>query len=258
MSETNTGQTTVPDPGSAVVPDSSQGAPPAEGEGASTQGTEPSPQPTPEPAPSATPDWRDRRIATLTRRLREMQESQPRPTAPPVPSQQPDVTQLSNQQIEARARELSAIQDFNRRCDETALAGRAAFGEVEFNGRINNLQKLVDHSDPASVQAYNSLLIAAIDTGEGPKVLHALGADLNEAQRILALAPTKMAVELTRRALAPQPEVSAAPKPITPVRGNGGSHSAITPDDADRADHLSTSEWMRRREAQVRERAQNR
>jgi hypothetical protein len=157
--------------------------------------------------------------------------------------------------IEARALELSRIQEFNRRCDETALAGRAAFGEQDFNGRINNLQKLVDHGDPTSINAYNSLLQAAIDTGEGPKVLHALGADLNEAQRLLGLPPTRMAVELARRAFSPQQQVSLAPKPITPLASRGASHERIAPDDADRSDNLSTQEWMRRREAQLRERA---
>lgn len=206
--------------------------------------------PTPEPTQA---DWRDKRIATLTRRLRELQENQGRQQAPQAP-QQPTQEQLTNQQIEQRARELSAVQDFNRRCDETALVGRSSFGENEFNGRIQNLQKLVDNSDPVSVQAYNSLLLAAIDTGEGAKVLHALGADLNEAQRILALPPTRMAAELTRRSLNHETQVSSAPKPITAVGSRGATHERISPDDADRSDHLSTAEWMRRREAQVKER----
>jgi hypothetical protein len=219
---------------------------PAGGEGA--QSAQPPPQ----------QDWRDKRIATLTRRLREFQENQARiPAADQPRPQPPSPDQFSQQQVEARARQLAEIQDFNRRCDETALAGRGQFGEAEFNGRINNLQKLVDHSDPVSVNAYNSMLIAAIDTGLGPKVLFELGADLNEAQRILALQPTRMAVELTKRSLTERPDVSAAPKPITPVSSRG-SHQAIEPDDADRSDHLSTAEWMRRREAQINARRQSR
>lgn len=233
----------------------------------------PTPQPQPEPTPTPTPtpetppepskeakqlepDWRDKRIATLTRRLREEQErsrQQPQVQQPVPPAPQEDFTR---QQIETRARELSSIQDFNRRCDEAAVAGRAAFGEMEFNGRINNLHKLVDNTDPQSVQAYNSLLIAALDTGEGPKVLFNLGSDLNEAQRILALQPTRMAVELTKRALSPEVQISSAPKPIVPVGSRGGQHTAIAPDDPERADHLAIGEWMRRREQQLKERAQ--
>lgn len=229
-------------------------APPAvEGEGAGQQGTAPSPQPITEPKPITEPqiDWRDKRIATLTKRLRELQEARVQPVAQVPQAQPPQITQ---QQIEARATELAQIQEFNRRCDETAVLGRQAFGEAEFNGRIGNLQKLVDQSDPASTNAYNSLLMAALETGEAAKVLHELGGDMNEAQRILALQPTRMAVELTKRALSTANQVSNAPKPIQPV-GIRGNHQAITPDDPDRADHLSTTEWMRRREAQIVERA---
>jgi len=196
------------------------------------------------------PDWRDKRIATLTRRLKELQERPPQPPTPPVPGSQQDI----DLKIEARAREMAVIQEFNRRCDEAATAGRGKYGEAEFNGRVANIQKLVDSSDPGSVQAYNNLLQAAIDTGEGARVLHDLGADLNEAQRVLALNPTRMAVELTKKALTVPTEVSSAPKPITTVGSRGVTHERISPDDPDRADHLSTREWMARREKQIADR----
>jgi hypothetical protein len=159
---------------------------------------------------------------------------------------------------EARARELAVIHDFNRRCDEVALAGRRVFGETQFNGQIANLQKVIDQDDPASVQNYNSFLMAAIETGEAAKLLHQLGSNLDEAQRIMGLPPTRMAVELTRLAMGPEQQVSGAPRPINPVGGRGASHEQISPDDPDRADHLATQEWMRRREAQLTERAQAR
>lgn len=224
------------------------------------QGAEPTAPPTVTPPPTEPQDWRDKRIATLTRRLRELQERPATPpptpagTAPPAPPLQPptDLDALVNQ----RAREMAAVQDFNRRCDETAAAGRAAFGEAEFNGRIASLQKLVDNTDPASVQAYNAFLMAAIETGDAPRVLHELGADLNEAQRILAMPPPKMAVELTRRAIVPPSQVSSAPRPIVPIAQRGAAHERISPDDPDRADHLSTAEWMRRREEQLAQRRQ--
>lgn len=223
-----------------------------------------SPQETPAPPPPTTTeppaqDWRDKRIATLTKRLRELQEKgnapapAPEPTATPAPLQPPtNLDALVNQ----RARELANIQDFNRRCDDAALAGRSAFGEAEFNGRIQNLQKLVDNTDPNSVKAYNDLLMAALETGEAPRVLFDLGADLNEAQKVLSMTPTKMAVEMTRKAAMPPGTVSAAPKPITPIPSRGAANERISPDDPDRSDHLSTAEWMRRREAQLAERRQ--
>lgn len=201
-------------------------------------------------------DWRDKRIATLTRRLKEAQEQgrQEPPLPPPNGFSQADVDRLADQ----RARELSVIHDFNRRCDEVALAGRRVFGEQQFNGQIASLQKIVDQDDPMSVQSYNAFLMAAIETGEAPKLLHMLGSDLDEAQRIMALPPTRMAVELTKKAMGPEGQVSGAPRPITPVGGRGATHELINPDDPDRADNLGTTEWMRRREAQLAERARAR
>jgi hypothetical protein len=220
----------------------------AEGEGGEKEAVSPKPSP-----PPPEPDWRDKRIATLTRRLRDLQEQTRLPATgagAPAAGTQADI----DARIEARAREISVIQEFNRRCDEAAMQGRSKYGETEFNSRVASIQRLVDNSDPGSIQAYNALLQAAIDTGEGARVLHELGADLNEAQRVLALPPTRMAVELTKRAVAPVVQVSNAPKPITPVGSRGVTHERISPDDPDRSDHLSTREWMARREQQLADR----
>ena len=227
------------------------------GEEAGGEGAAAGQQPTPPAAPKEA-DWRDKRISTLTRRLKEMQErGQQQPPPPAVPTgslTQADVDRLA----ESRARELAVIHDFNRRCDEVALAGRRTFGEQVFNGQVANLQKIVDQDDPTSVQNYNSFLMAAIETGEGPKLLHMMGSDLDEAQRIMGLPPTRMAVELTKKAMAQGDQVSGAPRPLTPVGGRGATHEQIQPDDAERADHLATADWMRRRETQLAERAKAR
>jgi len=176
------------------------------------------------------------------------QYQQPTPQQPQIPQDQ------FNNMVEQRAREYASVQDFNRRCDEVALQGRASFGEAEFNGRINNLQKLVDNTDPQSVQAYNNFLLAALESGEPAKVLYELGSDLNEAQRILGSNATRMAVEMVKRAARPPIEVSGAPKPVQPIGARGVANERINPDDPDRADHLSTAEWMRRRETQLADR----
>lgn len=231
------------------------------GGGAADVGTAPGQESAQAPPPQReTPDWRDKRIATLTRRLRELQEQQGQPpvrqpSAPEGPTglTQNDIDRLAEQ----KAQSLAAIHEFNRRCDEVAMAGRQAFGDNRFNERIGQLQKLVDVNDPQSVQTYNMFLTAAIDTGEASKLLYALGADLDEAQRIMGMSPTRMAAELTRKAMAVDngtTQVSGAPRPLTPIGGRGASHELISPDDPDRADHLGTTEWMRRREAQIAER----
>ena len=209
------------------------------------------------PERPATPDWRERRIAKLTAQLHEAREklgaaaSAPPPAAAPAPTDE-----LINRRAEALAREMEATRAFNERCNAAADAGRSAFGEAEFNSRVAALHKVYDPADPGQVAAYNLMLEAAIETGQGPALLHRLGGDLNEAARVLALPPVKMALELAKLAVPRDPAPSAAPKPITPIGNRGASNERIRPDDPERADTLSTAEWIRRREEQVRAAAQ--
>jgi len=210
-----------------------------------------------EAAPAAKVDWRDRRIAQLTARLREAQQQAPATgavseaaPAPVAPAATPAAG--TDAQIEARAQQIASVAEFNRQCDAAAAEGRAKFGTEVFGSRVQSLQRLVDPGDQRSLAAFNTFLSSALETGEAPRLIHELGADLDEASRILSLPPAKMAVELTKRALAKpvEEEPSGAPKPPTPIGNRGVSHDAIAPDDPDRADRLSTAEWMRRREAQ--------
>lgn len=206
------------------------------------------PQPEPKPAePPKSEDWRDRRIAQLTARLREEQAKNAQTKTETKVETPPGLTEAD---VERRAAELAATQTFNRMCNDAAQAGRQAY--PDFDSKVNELRRLVDVNDPASVAAYNSMLAAAIETGEAPRLLHELGSDLNEASRILALPALKMGVELTRLALGGAAlGGTRAPKPITPVRATGAPHTAIDPTDPDRSDALSTAEWMRRRNAQL-------
>jgi hypothetical protein len=161
---------------------------------------------------------------------------------------------LPSVEIERRAQEIAAqqaqINAFNDACQRTANAGKSQF--PDFDSRIKELSKLAGDGDLQQQMTYNTFIAAAIETGEAPKILHELGGNLDEAARIMSLPPFKMAVELTKMALGkPATETSKAPKPITPVGGQRASHSAISPDDPDRSDHLTTREWMSRRNEQV-------
>jgi hypothetical protein len=205
-------------------------------------------------------NWKDRRIAQLTAKLREEQaKAKPAtvttdPAAAAVAETQADF----DARVSARAAELTAGNEFNRQCSEAGKAGEAAF--PDFQDRVKQLVTLVDRNDPSQVQTYNQFLSAALETGNAPQLIHALGGDLDEASRIMSLSPIKMAVELTKLAAkAPQAaeggkdelQLSGAPKPITPVGGRAGPHTQIDPTDPSRSDSLSTAEWMRRRNAQV-------
>lgn len=199
------------------------------------------------------PDWRNKRIDQLTARLREAQAELARakageagPATTGVSPPPADIEALAN----ARALEIAQVNEFNRACNEVAQAGRQAF--PDFNGRIDALRGLVNPADPSEAQSYNTFLASALETGEAHRLLHHLGGNLDEAQRILSLPPTKMAMELAKLAVRPPEQLSQAPKPIRPIAGGRqGPHTAIAPDDPERADNLSTAEWMRRREEQI-------
>lgn len=207
----------------------------------------------PPPPPAA--DWKDRRIAQLTARLRESERkaasvsTQTGEQSATPPAAVADAAEL-DRLVEQRASEKTAIDDFNRRCNETVASGKEAF--PDFDAKVSDLKGLVDFSNPTENVNWNQFLIAALETGEAPALLHRLGSNLNEAMRILALSPMKMAVELTKLSAAPPPaEVSSAPRPIRPPGGPaGGSREPIDPTDPERSDRLTTAEWMRRRNAQ--------
>jgi hypothetical protein len=265
-SDQNTGQTgpgEVQEPGGTPPPvdtpaNETPANPPA--------GPAPAPDQPQETAPPPQPrtDWRDRRIGELTARTRELraelerlragqsapngQGAQPRTPngqfAPPPPDQA-----TIDQQIQQRAEVLAANQEFNRRCNEVAEAGRRAY--PDFDVVVNKLVGLVDPNDPQGVQGYNAFLNAALETGEASKVIHALGSDLNEASRILSLSPLRMAVELTRMAAKPIQELSTAPRPINPASTAAMAGRTSTSPDDPGSDQMSTAEWMRRREEQL-------
>lgn len=195
-------------------------------------------------------DWRDRRIATLTARLREKEAQTPAPAVTPATSEggtgltQADVERLANE----RAGGLAAQAAFNQACNDVALQARKEY--PDFDARLGELRRLVDPSDAASVAGYNRFLAVAIETGEAPRILHELGGDLNEAARVLSLPEAKMGIELTKLVMTDPKQVSSAPKPLTPLRGQNAAHATIDPTDAARSDSLSSTEWHRRRQAQ--------
>ena len=236
------------------------------------QPVDPQPTPTPQPDPPASPpdpappveppvparDWKDSRIAQLTAQVNRVKEelaaAKSKPVDPtPVPTPAPAI---DDAEIERRADERAAIREFNRQCTDCQTAGRAQF--TDFDNRVNNLRQLVDTNNADEVRRWNMFLSAAFETGNAPQLLHELGNDLNEAQRLLTLPPVQMAVALARRA----PQRTAAtddppplPNPMRPVNDRGNSHARIEPDDPERSDQIKDiNVWMTRRTAQAKER----
>lgn len=247
-------------------PDPGAGGSGGEDTGSSAAGeTPPSPPVAVEDSIAAAPkreDWREAKIRRLTAQLHELRDKPlaETPEVPLAPVADPAV-RLQEAEIERRARVLAsqqnAIDTFNRMCREAATAGRVAF--PDFDTRVTALREAFagGEEDVQQQIIYNQFVAAALETGSAPALLHRLGGDLDEAARIMALSPIKMAVELTRLAgKAPDTSTTRAPKPITPVGSKGAAHTAIAPDDPERADNLPTAEWMKRRNEQEKTRAE--
>lgn len=233
-----------------------------------------SPEPTagasPPPAASEPPRWATGRIDELTAKWREEERksaslqqqldianaalrtrqqaptssgtSAPAPTPAPTAVHVPAAgTQAFDDAVAAEADRRSRVAQFNRDADQLVTAGRGAY--QDFDATIANYQRLGLGNDPSAQAKYISLVEAAIETGNGARVIYELGKNLDEAHRILNLPPVKMAVEVAKLGApkAPAP-VSAAPKPPTPI----AAHAAAEPDIYN--DRLTYPEWLAARE----------
>lgn len=213
-------------------------------------------KPAPEPAPKK--DWREDRIATLTAKLNEERDKNAAlaaaAKAPPVPAPAPQAGESPAEfeaRVQRRAAQIAQQEAFNTKSDAIATAARETYGASEFNARLTNIQSTINQRDPIEVQAYARLMATALDTDDPGKVIFLLGEDPSRAANVLAMSPTKMALEVAKLAIAEPPEVSRAPKPLTLVEANGqADRIEIDPSDPTRADKLSTKEWMARRAKQ--------
>lgn len=244
-------------PADAAAPTPAPTPEPAKPEATTKPEATPAPTPTtPEaPKPAPTKDWKDDRIAKLTHDLNEAR----RAAAAPPPVQKPGESEADfNARVDAaasaKATQIAAQADWDRQCNAVADAGRKEF--PDFNERLGRIQATVNGQDPAEVATYNEVISAAIETGQGHKVLYALGADPAEYQRLMKLNPVKRAMEIgaMSQRLVNDKEPSGAPKPITPIGSSGEHYEGIKPDDPTRGTKLPLKEWMKQREEQARAR----
>lgn len=215
-----------------------------------------------EPAPTPALDWRDKRIAQLSARLKEAQAQIPPAAAPAALPTQPSAVPSTgsaefNAAVAAAASQQAEINAFNSMCNAVAADGRTRFGEKTFNDAAAALLRLVDMNDPQSLLNYNAFLTAANAAGDPAQILVDLGANLNEAARVLSLTPITMTAELTRKvavkaASEPNGALPQAPRPLgTVVARAGNQHTQISPSDPARQANLAVPDWMARREQEV-------
>lgn len=252
------------------------------------------PETPPTPTPTATPDPVQQRFDTLTaqrwaekrradaaeararlaeetlQELRRLEAPEPgvvpSPTPRPAPTpavDPPGTIRLTEQQLAERVQREAATNEYNRRVNDMVAEGRKV--HKDFDEQVTKIKTLTGNQVP------ESFVVAIMETGKGHDVLHALGGDLQEVDRILQLPPARQAVELTRfadrLAASPSerrgtetPEVSRTPAPIAARVGGGAPARELEIDDPRAADPdkgLSTAEWMRRRNADVAKKRQN-
>lgn len=160
--------------------------------------------------------------------------------------------------VNERARELTAINRFNESCNQVAAAGKTEY--TDWDDALKNLSLVGAIGKDATPE----FLETAIELKDPHKVLHFLGTNLEEAERIVKLPPKRMALELARveakvnaapvvTATVVPPvivPVSKAPAPVIPVTNPAAAAGPLSLDDP----NLSTEDFMALRAKQQDER----
>lgn len=158
-----------------------------------------------------------------------------------VPQEQPDTD------VNTRAEQIAEAKLFAQTAERIVEGGKKS--NPDFIEKLQDLRSEVgDFVLPNGLPS--RFMQAVLDVSEKPTdLLYYLGKNPDIAGELSDLPVTKLAARLDRieRSLAtPQPKQSSAPKPLEPVKSKS-SDSGLHSD-------LSTEEWMKRREAEVRER----
>lgn len=127
-----------------------------------------------------------------------------------------------------------------------ALYAEGKKNHADFDDTLKNYSKIGGFTQ--------QFVDAAIETGAGADIIHALGNDLGEAQRIMGLpavaqgvAMAKYAQDLVAKKLIP---VSGAKAPLPVTVGGGGKKGTPTLYDTE---ELSTKDWIKQREKDLKE-----
>lgn len=235
------------------------------------------PAPSPAPTTNSTPEWAQKRINELTAKryeaernaataeaarlksesekseLQRMLEAKT-PSPSPAPANTPPA--LTQEQIDQlvleKASQIAAANDFNKACNTIAETGKKEF--KDWDDSLKNLGLVGAVGQNVSPE----FLETAIELKSPHKVLHYLGQNLEEAERIIKLSPKKMALEMARveaQLNAPAPvaaaaPISSAPAPVIPLAGAAKAGAPVDINDP----NASMEDWMILRQKQQDER----
>lgn len=200
-----------------------------------------------------------RRYSQAQRRIGELSATQPPKEAGKPDAPKRDAFDSYEDYLEAKAAyaaEQAATKKFNEqneqnkkfREDETQRERVETWGRRQELGR----KKYTDFDDVVGseeVKITRHMAEAIMESDLGHEVAYFLGKNHEEAERIADLSPVRQQVEIgkleAKLSETPKPKASQTPAPITPVKGGGVSDSGLS-------DDLSTAEWIKRRQKQVR------
>lgn len=263
-----------------------EAAPAAEPAAVAATSPEPSTEVSPEPAPPAiadnknkdVPEWMQKRINEITfekhqakreaqaeidkRKATEVQNTELQrllaakggtdTTTTPAAAAKPGPTQDEiDAMVNERAAQMAAAQAFNKACNDIVDTGKKEFKDT-WEPALRNLTAL----GAIGQDVPQDFLETAIELKSPHKVLHHLGSNLDEAERIIKLSPKKMALELARveaqlnapAAPPAAPIISTAPAPVVPIAG-GAKPGAASLDDP----NISMEQFMELRAKQKEE-----
>lgn len=167
-----------------------------------------------------------------------------------VTTTRPDLapgTAAFNAAVQMEAGRLAAERTFNDTCNRVFDDGTKKF--PDFEQSVQQLKLVGAEENPAFYEA-------AVSLNQAPTVLHHLGKNPDEAARILAMPPMRMAQELARlegKLLSNAPRtVSKAPKPITPIDGG-----TLRSGDTEPSDEDDMKTWLAKRDATARRKFRN-
>lgn len=145
--------------------------------------------------------------------------------------------------VTEQARNLSAVEIFDRKCNETGREGMAKY--TDFQQKLDTL-KAAAPLDP-------SFLEQAWEMGNAHDIIYELGKDPAKGMEIMNMRPTQRAVALAKLTS----EVAARPKPLPVSKApppNAAAVGATTGGAAPLENIQSMDEWMKERERQLGER----
>jgi len=144
-----------------------------------------------------------------------------------MPPAQPAARAPTQAEIDRMVEERVSTKLFNDDCNKIAAKGRDAFGDG-FGEAVGMLWSTVDglRPDGSFTQAGRAIIEAASEADNPAEILHYLGTNPFEAERIREMSPARMGAAIAKietslaaAKAAAKPATSRAPAPLDPVGG---------------------------------------